>query len=463
MRLLSYLFVLLLSINGNTQYKSQLEISKNYTNGNYVVYRNDLGKLDKVGKLWPLTINRSSDGLIESVLIKRSGVIDEEFKPDLKEQPGYFFYDDARLMFLESYAVYYKQKLGSDGSAVYDVMYEFIPDGGSSRSLKDVPADIAAYRAATLNNQSTARADIAKNKEAAEAKEREENSTKGKNIKSLTFKAVEVPANLGHYSKIEFGVIATLQDGKELKTKNIGGKTDFEFSYDISAPGCTFANGMLDVSDDASQFPNDEIVITIKNLHNPSQSIQQKFTLTYNVPINFSFIGSSGNSGSSGNNGGSNNCNGKPGSNGSVGENGKDFNIKIAESKHKKTGATLYTVEITKSGDNKIYKLKLDRSAQINITTKGGVGGSGGSGGRPCSNGGIGGSGGNGGTGGRGGNINIVKSSNAIPASLFNISNNGGAGGKGGNGHSGSFTGANGRNGDDGRVDVQISPVKLTW
>ena len=103
-KLLSIIYIFL-SLSASAQYKSQLELVKKYPSGNYSVYRNVGGKLDKVGKQWPIQINMGSGGLIESVLIKRSGVVDEEFKPDLKEQPGYFSYDKAKLIFLENYAV----------------------------------------------------------------------------------------------------------------------------------------------------------------------------------------------------------------------------------------------------------------------------------------------------------------------------------------------------------------------
>ena len=84
----------------NAQFKNQTEILSKYSNGNYTVYRNDQGKLDKVNKQWPITINRSSDNLIESIVVKRAGVVDETFVPDLKEQPGYFAYEANKLISL---------------------------------------------------------------------------------------------------------------------------------------------------------------------------------------------------------------------------------------------------------------------------------------------------------------------------------------------------------------------------
>ena len=177
MQKLVSLLLLFISFSASAQYKSQLEMIKKYPSGNYQVYRFDNRRLDKVGKLWPITINMGSNGLVETVVIKRSGVVDEEFKPDLKEQPGYFAFETTKLMFLENYAVYYKQNTDYSGNTSYDILYEFIPEGGGPKDSKEVSADIAAYRTATLNSQSGTRVNIAKNQAEAEAKEKAENST----------------------------------------------------------------------------------------------------------------------------------------------------------------------------------------------------------------------------------------------------------------------------------------------
>ncbi len=475
MQKLVSLLLLFISFSAGAQYKSQLDIIKKYPSGNYTVYRNDQGKLDKVNKLWPITVNMSAAGLIESVVVKRSGVIDEEFKPDLKEQPGYFAYEGIKLMFLENYAVYYKQQLSSDGSAKYEVMYEFIPEGGNSRGLKDVAEDIAAYRSATLTNQSGARETITKNKVEAEEKERAENSTKGKNIKSLKFQAVDIPQQLGLQSKIKFGVIATLSDGKELKTKSIGGKTDFDNSYIVEAAGCTFADGVLDIGLDAVPFGNDEVVITIKNLHNPSQSITEKITLTYNNTLTLNGNGESGMFGSGGSSGMSG-CPGTSGKNGDAGrpgQSGNNFNIKIKETKHKITGNTLYLVEIYQSLLNKTIRYKCTPDAKINLLAfggKGGDGGNGGSGGNAINNCGYnragGGNGASGANGGNGGNLTITKASQNISTSFITIQNTGGRagrGGKGGNGGVSGSSGAEGTAGRDGTTNTSTGAVSLSW
>lgn len=473
-KLLFFLFISI-SLTTTAQYKSQLELIKKYPTGNYTVYRNDQGKLDKVGKLWPITVNMSGDGLVESVVVKRSGVIDEEFKPDLKEQPGYFAYEGTKLMFLEDYAVYYKQKLNSDGSVLFDILYEFIPEGGSSRGLKEVPADIAAYRTATLNSQSGTREVITKNREEAEAKEREANSTKGKTVKSLKFQAADIPKQLGLLSKIKFGVIATLADGKELKTKSIGGKTDFDNSYIVEAPGCTFADGVLEISLDAAPFTNDEVVLTIKNMHNPSQSITEKITLNYSNGLTLKGAGESGMFGSSGSSGMSG-CPGKSGKNGDAGrpgENGCDFNIKIKETKHKITGASLYSVEIYQSRINKTIRYKCTPDAKINMIAYGGAGGAGGGGGAGgnainncAASRAAGGNGAAGANGGNGGNLTITKASANINTSFITITNNGGSGGRGGKGGSGGIGGSSGNEGaggKDGTTNTNTGTVNINW
>ncbi|MEN9548388.1 MAG: hypothetical protein RIR12_979 [Bacteroidota bacterium] len=469
MRITFLLCFFLITTASKAQYQTQLDLANNFTDGNYTVYRNDQGKLDKVAKLWPISIVRTGN-VIDKIIVKRAGVVDEEYIPDIKEAPGYFFYEDYRLVFTSSLILCYKQRGSGYEVGEFEIAFEFINDSGSKPIKFDQAKEyLVAYRKATLANQSSSREVISKNKEAAELKEREEHSLKGKTIKSLSFKAVDVPSNIGHFQKIEFGVIATLQNGKELKTKNIGGKTDFEFSYDISAPGCSFANGVLEVGGDASLFPNDEIVITIKNLHNLSQSIQQKILLTYNTPIFINSTGGSGNAGSAGSNGSGNVCSGKPGSNGQIGQDGKNYMIKFTETKHKKTGAKLYAAEIVRVGESTVFKIKIDPTTQVNINTSGGKGGSGGSGGGvgayvSCKNGGYkGGNGGDGGMGGRGGNIMLTKTDKNIPTSVLVINNKGGDGGQGGSGGSGASSGSNGRAGTEGKVDITVSGFTFSW
>ena len=473
-KLLSIIYIFL-SLSASAQYKSQLELVKKYPSGNYSVYRNVGGKLDKVGKQWPIQINMGSGGLIESVLIKRSGVVDEEFKPDLKEQPGYFSYDKAKLIFLENYAVYYTQSMHSDGQVTYEILYEFVTESGSSRVFKDAIADIAAYRAATLASQSGARVVIAKNNAATEEKERTENSTKGKTVKSIKYVAVDIPNQLGLLSKVKFGMIATLADGKELKTRNLGGKSDFDNSYVVTAPGCTFADGVLEIGLDAAPFTNDEIVITIKNLHNTSQSITEKITLLYNNPITLKGLGESGRNGFSGSSG-SSGCPGKSGKNGEaggVGQNGSDFSLKIKETKHKITGELLYSVEIIQSRERKTIKYKCTASTPLILLANGGNGGDGGSGGSggnslsSCPGGrASGGNGAAGGAGGSGGQISITKASAGISTSFIEVINTGGRlgrGGKGGSGGIGGSSGSEGYAGKDGSTSTSTGAVNISW
>ncbi len=476
-----FTFLLLLMatvLNSTAQFKNQNEVLAKYISGNYTVYRNDQGKLDKVNKTWPITINKAAgkdvhgNDLIESILVKRSGVVDELFVPDLKEQPGYFSYDANKLIFFNDYAAYYKQT-SVDGAYTYDVLYEFIPEGGSAKSLKAAAEDIAAYRAATLHNQGATRTVIAQNKEANEAKEREENSTKGKTVKSMAYQPVDIPEKLGLMSKIKFGIMATLADGKQLKTKNLGGKSEFEDSYIIEAQGCNFADGVLEIGLNGDAFPNDEIVLTIKNKHNPSQSITQRITLNYESSFFTYSSGGSGNSGMPGANG-SGWCptvgNGRPGNNGNNGQDGGNISIKIKEIKHKKTGATLYQYEIFKSRENSTIKFKSTATADVQIICNGGNGGEGGNGGdggnsNKCGQG-NGANGGNGGNGGRGGNVTITKASAGIDVSFLKINNKGGAGGKAGRGGRGLLSGNGGTQGStaaNGELNTTTGAVNFNW
>ncbi len=476
--IITFLFTIL-TLGTTAQFKNQNEVLSKYSSGSYTVFRNDQGKLDKVNKAWPLTINKAGTkdaqgfDVVENILVKRAGVVDETFVPDLKEQPGYFSYEASKLIFFDDYAVYYKQNnSGYNSSVSYEVLYEFIPEGGNSRSLKSAAEDITAYRAATLNNQSGTRQDIAKNKEAAEQKEREENSTKGKQVKSIAFQAVDIPADLGLMSKLKFGVVATLMDGKQLKTKNLGGKTEFEDSYLVEVPGCTFADGVLEVGLDAALFPTDQVLVTVKNKNNPSQSFTEKIPLIYASPL---FTYSSGNVGSfaSGGSSGSDWCPTTPGRNGNAGNNGTpggDIIIKIKETKHKVTGATIYQYEITKIRENTTIRFKSTAGANINIICNGGNGSDGGDGGNggnssKCGQN-SGGNGGNGGNGGKGGNISIIKASAYVNTSFLKINNEGGNAGRGGKGGRGAPSGTNGNagsNGNAGALNNSTATVNFNW
>ena len=473
MRHLIFFLLITIGIAANAQFKNQNEILANYSNGNYTVYRNDQGKLDKVNKQWPIAINRSNDNLIESIVVKRAGVVDEEFKPDLKEQPGYFSYEANKLIFFDGYAVYYKQENGyGNGVINYDVLYEFIPENGSSKSLKAAADDIAAYRTATLNSQSSTRETIAKNNESKEAKERDDNSTKGKTVKLLTYQAVDIPAKLGLLSKLKFGVMATLADGTQIKTKNLGGKSEFDDSYIIDAPGCNFSDGVLEVGIDGSFFPNDEIVLTIKNKNNPSQSVTEKIMLNYESPLSIYSSGGNGDYGMLGSFG-SSFCPVGSGGNGEAGKNGVaggNITIKVKEVKHKMTGATIYQYEIFKERENQTIRLKSAASADINIVCNGGDGGYGGNGGNggnsnKCGQG-NGGSGGNGGNGRAGGGVTVIKATTTINTSFLKINNKGGKGGNAGNGGRGALTGSNGMQGSSasaGNITILTGAVNFNW
>ncbi|MCX6316469.1 MAG: hypothetical protein NTW29_04215 [Bacteroidetes bacterium] len=468
MRFLFLLIVFTLPALAFSQYKNQHEMLSNYTSGNYSVYRNDQGKLDKVNKQWPVTITRNADNKVENVLVKRAGVVDELFVPDLPEQPGYFSYESAKLIFFDNYAVYYKQINGSTNSSItYEVLYELIPANGDSKSLKAAAEDIAAYRTAALNSQTTIRTEMAQNKEAAEQKERDQNSIKNKTVKSLTIQLMDKPASIGLFSKLKFGVIATLADGFQLKTTNLGGKAAFEDSYIIEAPGCSFADGTLEIGSDAALFPNDELVLSIANKYNPSQKITQHITIDYGTPIFLYSTGGAGRNGSMGSDGSGwcpNVGSGKAGNNGDMGISGGDITIRIKEITHRKTGTPLYQYEIIKNKEHQTIRVKSSPSASIHIICNGGNGGDGGNGGNggkstQCGQG-------NGGKGGNGGNITIIRSAASVQATYFNIENkagNGGTGGKAGRGLIAGNNGASGLPGNDGAIDVNNGAVSFSW
>ncbi len=137
--------------------ESQNKILENFESGSYTVYKLDAKKnFVKVKKTWPVEITKKGND-VSSVLIKRAGILEELFTPDVPGYPAYFAFNNFRLSFMKSYAVYYEW----NGKQEAKTKYVLVKPGGSfSGKSATVNKSVASYATATFKNQTNARANV---------------------------------------------------------------------------------------------------------------------------------------------------------------------------------------------------------------------------------------------------------------------------------------------------------------
>lgn len=396
--------------------QSQNELFERYADGLYHVYMaNDKGKLEQVAKEWPIQIIKNS-GTVSKILLKRSGILDENFVPDVPGYPAYYYYKNYRLTFLPEYVVYYEWNAKQEAK----VKYIFVKEGERFKaSLDAANAEVQKYVTATFANQSSAKAtrkaDQAKEAEA----ERKQNSLAGKEVTKLAIQFVDLPDQIAQYGKaISYGVIATLQDGTQLKTANLGGKMPWE-DFELHHIGCTNLPEIVQVETDAAKIPNDEIVLNIVPKAFPKLKISKKIVCTYDVPIQLNRNGVRG----MGRGQKEVVFQGVDGQDGGPAEN---LTVKVTAGKHNQTGKAINKIQVYSNSRNEVIaQLKLDPSTSLVINSIGGAGMNGRKGYKSSH---VGGKGGN---GGNGGHVTIIKDPSVKSLDL-EINNQGGAGGKGG-------------------------------
>ena len=112
------------------------------------------------------------------------------------------------------------------------------------------------------NKQSGARDERKETNAALAAKEAEENSLKGKSIKSISLSLVAPPSEIGMFSVVSIGMKVVLTNGTVLKTKNLGGKTPYK-DFKTSVTGGDFTGGDFKIANDSREIPNDKIKIQV--------------------------------------------------------------------------------------------------------------------------------------------------------------------------------------------------------
>ncbi len=429
--------------------ESQNTILTNFQTGDYTVYKvNAKNKFEKVKKTWPVAITKTGDQVSE-VLVKRSGILDETFKPDVPGYPAYFAYKTFRLTFIKDHAVYYEW----NGKQQAKTKYVLVKPGGNfSSNWEDTNTKVAKYATTTFKNQTDARANVKVAKaEMAEA-ERQANSLDGKSVAKIAIELVATPAKVAHFSEaIDYGIVATLKDGSQLKTNNLGGKLPWE-DFKLSHVGCSNTSERVKVDEDASKIPNDEVVLHASSISHPSLSAKKALATTNNVSVQVNRNGFYGADRARATNTATFGASQRGG-------NGHTLVIKVKGVKHKQTGASLNKIEIYDEYEQKtVAKYKLSPSTELIINANGGNGqwGSDGSSNTYPN-------GDRGGAGGNGGNVTIIKDPSVSEIKLT-VNNNGGKGGKGGKRYNINGTaGATGETGSKGTTVTKTNSVTLNF
>ena len=447
-KILFCMFFLLVSFCPAIGQESQNTVLSNFESGDYTVYKVKDKKFEKVKKTWPVVITKSGENVSE-VLVKRSGILDEAFKPDVPGYPAYFAFKTYRLSFVKDYAVYYEW----NGKQEATTKYVLVKPGGSfGKKWEATNEEVASYATATFKNQTGARAHVKVAKAAVAESDRKANSLEGKKVKSIAIKLINSPKKVAHFSEaVEYGIIAKLADGSELKTSNLGGKMPWE-DFKLLNVGCSSTIERVKVDEDATKLANDEIVIKVQSIYHPSLSSKEALPTTYDVSIQFNKNGFYGADRAQATNTATFGSSQRGG-------NGHSLSIKVKTVAHKKTGIKINKIEIYDETERKtVAHYKLTQSTQLIINANGGNGQWGSDGTSNTYP-----NGDKGGTGGNGGNVTIVKDPSVSEFNLT-VNNKGGKGGNGGKRHNANGTaGSTGTAGTKGNTNTQTKAIKLNF
>lgn len=413
--LIKFVVLILLIFGGllaNAQ-ESQNTVLNKFQSGNYTIYKlGDKNKFEKIKKQWPVEITKQGDN-VAKVLVKRAGILDELFVPDVPGYPAYFAYKTFRLSFIKDYAVYYEW----NGKEQATTKYVLVKSSGNfNLDFETVNKQVADYAKATFKMQTTARADVKVEKFAIAEVERKANSIQGKTVSKIEIQLISKPHKIAHFSEaIKYGIVATLKDGSQLKTPNLGGKIPWE-DFKLLHKGCSNTIEEVRVDEDASSLTEDAIILNVTSVYKSSLKSSKSINTTNNVSIRV-------------------NQNGYWGYDrykhmrvfgAGAGGSGDNLTVKVISVIHKNTGARINKIEIYNDTENKkIAQYKLTPSTELIINTKGGQGQKGSKGSKSSNRG------DDGGNGGNGGNVIIIKDPSVTEVNIT-VNNNGGQGGNGG-------------------------------
>ena len=434
MKIITLSLLLLVSFFNFSQDNQNIEVSK-LESGLFSVYKmQERGHkkyiFELAKKQWPVEIFPEGNN-IPKILIKRVGIVDEFYKADLPDHPAYYFGGNAEICVtvIDEKIYYYTYSAKSGATINYILTNKKVATYDFEKKLLD------EYRIAIKENQSGARNErIEKNVELAE-KEAEENTLKGKSIKSISLKMIEPPKEIGHLTVVSIGVKVVLTNGTILKTKNLGGSTPYT-DFNIQAKGGDYAGGDFKVANDSRKIPNDKIELTVTSKYNSSVKGNFSHPINYMNNIFYQYQGSGGSHGRGGVSGRS--------VHGGHGKDGRSVNLTT----EKKTinGENVTKVIISDASNGQVLaEAKIHEDSKITLNAKGGNGGNGADGHFSGDNGGNGGDGGNGGS--------VMLSGNGVQQLNIIIQNTGGNAGAGGAGNeSYNKRGANGSRGNGGNI-----------
>ncbi|MCB0457700.1 MAG: hypothetical protein KDC91_08155 [Flavobacteriaceae bacterium] len=381
-------------------------------------------------KEWPITLERQA-GVVSKILLKRAGVLDEVYEPDILNKSAYFFNTKNRVCYFDGIFHYYQP-----GQNSINILY-LLADSKQKLEQYDVAkaeSKLKSYFEEMRIQQKEAKADLVANLEEAKEQERIANSLQGKNIKALEIVWLTNESQTGMQSKIQYGVKAIDAQGNTFSTDNLGGKTAWD-DFTITSIGAIPAPEYLTVDTDASKIKGDKVTLTIKNKYNTAITTTAAIKMSYATPIQLSYPGANG-------------CPPLTAGTGTRGGNATSMEVKMCNS----TDGAYVLMQVTQGG-TVLHRLKLKKGVGVTLNVTGGPGCSG----RSTSNEATGGRGGN---GGDGGNVTIFKSS-TLSGDALTIYNNGGSGGRGGKGTL--YTGQDGSKGRDGVTKYNTTAVSLNF
>lgn len=432
--------------------KNQNEMLASYESGKYSVYKveklsHSKYKMVAVKKQWPIEFTKVGSN-VNQVLVKRSGILDEKFSPDVPGHPAYFSFSTYRLSFIDNIGIYYSW----NGKEQATTKYVFIKSGTSlNYKYDELNSKVATYAKSVFKNQTSARANVKEQKAAVVEAERKANSLESRSVSKIELQLINKPAKVAHFSEsIKYGVIATLKDGTQLKTKNLGGKLPWS-DFDLKHKGCSNTKDEVRVDEDAKSLINDRITLQIVSKYHPSLKAVKHINTTNDVGIKVNQNGFAGYDRHK-------HVTVFQGKDGQHAGRGDNLIVKVKTTTHKQTGKKINKVEIFNTTQNKLVaRYKLSTSTELVINALGGRGMNGWEGSDNSPNG------GNGGNGGAGGNITFIKDPSVTKHNII-INNTGGIGGIGGKPkYSTASRGAKGRKGEDGNVKSITKSITLNF
>jgi hypothetical protein len=316
-RFLGLILLLNFSIYSIAQDNQNVELSK-IESGSFKVYKTvekgyDKYVFEQAKKNWPVELFKEGD-IYPKILIKKVGILDEFYEADLPAYPAYYFGGNADInVTVIDKKIYYYSWSASKGSKIMYILSMTAP-----KMFKYEKETLDTYRRSIKTKQSGSREDRKKQNAEIAAKSAEENTLKGKSIKSIKVKLVDPNADAGMFSVIAIGMEVTLTNGKVLKTKNLGGKTPYS-DFESSTSGGDFTGGDFKIENDTRRIPGDKITVKVWSKYNTAIKADLSHALNYKNNMYYHYQGNGGKHGRGGVHGMS--------ENGGHGKDGRDVSI----------------------------------------------------------------------------------------------------------------------------------------